>query len=98
MSHSAETVHANSRISFAALDLGARKELVISAYLLAGVPLTDRQAMEWLGLNDPNYVRPRISECLDSGLLMETGSIKCPETGRKVRTCAPTSLARKGVQ
>lgn len=97
MSHAAETVHRNSRLSFCALDLSARKALVISAYLLAGVPLSDRDVMERLGLTDPNAVRPRCSECLDEGLLMECGSVKCPETGRKVRICMPTSLARNGV-
>ncbi len=90
------TVHAHSRLSFAALDLGARQQLVITAYLLAGVPLTDRQAMEWLAATEKNDVSPRISELLLRGLLMESGSVQCHVTGRKVRQCVPTSLARNG--
>ncbi len=94
--HATHRIAANSRISFAALDLGERRALVMAAYLLAGVPLSDREVAERLGMQDLNGCRPRITEMLIDGLLMEAGSIKCAETGRPVRTCVPTSLARNG--
>ncbi len=88
------TVHVNSRISFAALDLGERQALVLSAYLLAGAPLTDRDVAKRIGTSEMNDVRPRCSELLDRGLLWECGAVKCEQTGRKVRLLTPTSLAR----
>jgi hypothetical protein len=96
--HAEHTIHANSRISFAALNLGERRALVMAAYFLAGVPLTDREVLARLGLTDMNDVRPRITTLRDEGLLMETGSVTCCETGKRVRVCEPTSLARKGAQ
>lgn len=94
--HATHEVHPNSRISFATLDVAGREALVINAYLLAGVPLTDRAVAERLGLTDMNGCRPQISRLLDRARLMEVGSVKCPVTGRPVRTCEPTSLARQG--
>jgi hypothetical protein len=94
--HLKHDVHANSRISFAALDLAEREALVLNAYLLAGVALTDRQVAERLGLADMNGCRPQISRLIDRAWLMESGSVKDEATNRRVRTCEPTSLARKG--
>lgn len=94
--HATHDVHPNSRISFAALDLAERESLVINAYLLAGVPLTDRQVAERLGLTDMNGCRPQISRLIDRAWLMESGSVKDEATNRRVRACSPTSLARKG--
>lgn len=92
--HAAHRVHDNSRISFAALDLAARKALVLNVYLLAGCPLTDRDVAQRLGTQDMNACRPRITECLEDGLLWQTGSESCAVTGRTVRVCMPTAKAR----
>ena len=48
-------------------------------------PTTDRQVMSILGFSDMNSVRPRITELIDAGYLMEVGKIKCPVTGKTVR-------------
>lgn len=96
MTHSAETVHANSRASFAALDVNERQSLVMAAYLLANAPLTDRDVARRIGTTELNDVRPRVSELVGKSLLWECGSVKCEVSGRKVRVCIPTSLARKG--
>lgn len=46
---------------------------------------TDRQVMAGLGFREPNSVRPRITECVDLGLLREVGSTRCEVTGKTVR-------------
>lgn len=46
---------------------------------------TDREIMRGLGFNDPNKVRPRITELVTAGMLAEVGSIRDAETGKTVR-------------
>lgn len=48
-------------------------------------PATDRQVAQGLGFSDMNAVRPRITELLDRGEVRETGSTRCPTTGKNVR-------------
>ena len=47
--------------------------------------MTDREIKEAMGHADMNAVRPRITELIDAGYLMETGKVKCPVTGKTVR-------------
>ena len=47
--------------------------------------LTDRQVMAHMRFTDMNAVRPRITELIDAGYLMEVGKVKCPVTGKTVR-------------
>lgn len=91
--HAAHRVHDNSAAAFDRLDLGKRDALVLHCLLLSSVPLTDREVAERLGFADLNAVRPSISRLIDRALLYEVRSVKCPTTGKTVRTCAPTSLA-----
>ena len=46
---------------------------------------TDRQIMEALDLTDPNGVRPRITEAIRDGLLVECGTVRDLVTDRHVR-------------
>jgi len=46
---------------------------------------TDRQIMVRLGFSEPNQVRPRITELINKGLLMECGQTTCLETRKTVR-------------
>jgi predicted HTH transcriptional regulator len=46
---------------------------------------TDRQIMRRLGFIEPNSVRPRISELIEAGQLLEVGSTKDSVTGKTVR-------------
>ena len=50
-----------------------------------GAMLTDRDIMGHMGFTDMNAVRPRITELIDAGYLMEVGKVKCPVTGKTVR-------------
>lgn len=88
--HATHRAHRNSVSAFLGLDLSKREALVLSAFVLAQVPLTDRACMERLGFTDPNACRPRITELCEQGLLEEVGSTDCPITGKRVRICRPT--------
>ena len=44
-----------------------------------------RQIMKALGFTDANTVKPRITELIDKGILEECGSVRDPETGKRVR-------------
>ena len=46
---------------------------------------TDRMILKKLSQTDPNYVRPRITELIKAGLLIECGKVNCHETGKTVR-------------
>lgn len=87
--------HANSLSAFASLDLNAREALVLSAYLLAAAPMSDRDCAKRMGANDMNQIRPRVTALVGKALLWEVGSIKCEVSGRRVRLCIPTAKARK---
>lgn len=46
---------------------------------------TDRGIMNKMGFAEPNSVRPRITELIQEGWLVEYDSVKCPVTGKTVR-------------
>jgi hypothetical protein len=82
-------VHANS---LAAKDHNqeahkGRKQLIVECLRLRAKPLTDRQIRDaCCGESaDMNSVRPRITELIREGKLMECGEIVDPATGENVR-------------
>lgn len=79
-------IHANSLAAYHAerLRLSDRAERVLG-YIANKGPSTDRQVMAGLGFGEPGAVRPRITELIDLGLLMEVGNTKCAITGKTVR-------------
>ena len=58
--------------------------------------LTDRSILIELGWSEMNMVRPRITEMIQRGLVLETGSMKCAITDRKCRTLAIPSFEHEG--
>ena len=92
--HALHDMHANSLAAFDGVELGKREALVLSCYLLAGVAITDRDAMLRLGFTDPNAVRPRVTSLVDRGLLQEIGNVRDEITGKRVRLCCPTAKAK----
>lgn len=80
------TIHANSLAAYHAerLRLSDRAERVLG-YIANKGPSTDRQVMAGLGFGEPGAVRPRITELIDLGLLMEVSNTKCSVTGKTVR-------------
>jgi hypothetical protein len=83
--------HANSIEAFHGLtDLGDRQRAVLDCYTQA-IPLTDRAVAEQLG-RELYTIRPRVTELIDAGFLIEVGSMPDSITGRTVRLCARTAL------
>lgn len=79
-------VHANSIAAYRAEETKlSRRALTILAWITEHGPHTDRQVMQGMGFTEPNSVRPRITELIDAGKLMEVGDVTCPVTGRNVR-------------
>ena len=48
---------------------------------------TDRDMLRVLGYSDMTAVRPRITELLSMGLLIEVDAVRDPVTGKTVRRC-----------
>lgn len=47
--------------------------------------VTDREVMIGLGFTDMNAVRPRITEAIEAGALIEVSAKRCSVTGKTVR-------------
>jgi hypothetical protein len=80
------TMHANSLLAYEEERprLSARAELVFANVKQHG-PGTDREIMARMGFTDLNQVRPRITELVKSGLLVEVAQRVCDVTGKRVR-------------
>lgn len=80
------TVHANSIDAFHEEEgrLSKRAELIY-AWILQHGPRTDREVMQGMGYPDMNNVRPRITELIEAGRLMEVCDRRCNVTGKTVR-------------
>lgn len=79
-------VHQNSIAAFHEEEgrFGARAGAIL-AWIHVHGEATDREVMLGLGFTDPNSVRPRISELIDSGDLEEVRSTRCPHSRKTVR-------------
>ena len=81
-----KNAHVNSIISNHDTDKETRNKEILSVFnSISHLKLTDREVMERLNYKDMNAVRPRISEMIRKGILMEVGTIRDPLTKRKVR-------------
>lgn len=78
--------HGNSVGAYNTTDFGPRERVILEVFARSAVPLTDREVLGRLGLTDMNAVRPRITTLTDHGMLREEPSVKCPVTGKTVRT------------
>lgn len=84
------TIHANSVLAYQSLQLSDRCRVVLRIFMDTLQPMTDREAMQRLGFTDPNAVRPRITEMVESGWLEECGTAIDSDTKKAVRICRPT--------
>lgn len=84
--HASRRMHDNSLSAYRVEEtkLSRRAEAVL-AWITQHGPHTDREVMRGMGFSEPNAVRPRITELIDAGKLMEVGGIRCPVTGKTVR-------------
>jgi hypothetical protein len=65
-----------------------RKRLILDCLRIRNRPMTDRQILNDLfpGRDDPNLVRPRISDLIREGALIEAAEQVDEKTGETVRT------------
>jgi DNA-binding Lrp family transcriptional regulator len=79
-------MHANSLAAYhSEADRLSKRAWLVLAYLQEHGPLTDRQVMQGMGFSEPNCVRPRITELVEAGKLIEIKSVRCSITGKTVR-------------
>jgi hypothetical protein len=78
-------MHANSLRSHKDTDFEKQDQIVLKAYKVSALPLTDRQVKDGLRLPDMNDVRPVITRLIKRGKLDEVGDVRDPQTKRKVR-------------
>jgi len=76
--------HANSAQSFHTLNREQRRDAVKRVYEVHG-SLTDREVAMRLGYSDLNCVRPRITEMISDGVLVECGAKVDMVSGKRVR-------------
>jgi len=76
-------VRDTSLLSYLSLapELGERQLLVYRALQRVG-PATDMEVAVYLGVRDPNMVRPRRKELYDRHLVRAVGKRECKITGR----------------
>ena len=87
-------IHKNSKEGLSITPRIDRKVLILSVYRQTGQSMTDRQIMRILGYSEPNMVRPRITELIREGKLVEVGKII--KNGRTVRlTALPCSVGEQ---
>ena len=81
-----QAMHQNSLAAFRSEEprLSKRAAAILDWITEAG-PRTDRQVMQGMGFTDMNSVRPRITEAIDLGTLVEVGEKVCPVTHKTVR-------------
>jgi len=90
--HSRHIVRVNSRLAYHserdAGHLGDRARACLAVIRAAVAPVTDRDVAVALGFSDMNSVRPRITELIEAGVVSEHSTVRCPVTGKMVRTLA----------
>jgi len=77
-------LHTNSIEAHRTNRYSERHRQILDSIRAAGAG-TDREIMHRLGQVDPNTVRPRITELVESGVLLEVGQRRDPITRKVVR-------------
>jgi hypothetical protein len=95
--HDEHKMHSNSLEAWKVLKTTERRKKVIEVYEKYGEK-TDREVCKLLGFTEMNRVRPRITELLDTGVLVEVGRVKCKTTGIRVRVCDLSSNRKKVIE
>lgn len=86
MPHVSHRLHDNSLAAYRAEEAKlSRRAQAVLVWITEHGPHTDREVMRGMGFTDPNAVRPRITELIEAGKLMEVGDLRCPVTGKTVR-------------
>jgi hypothetical protein len=80
-------MHENSLCAFDQIEdeRSTREDLIYKVLMEAARPMTDREIVKAIGFVDMNAARPRVTSLRDNRWLIETGSVECPVTGKRVR-------------
>jgi predicted HTH transcriptional regulator len=79
-------IHANSLAAYHSTPCErSERAAAVLAVIREQGPMTDRQVMRALKFSEPNAVRPRITELVKDGALVEVGSVRDEITGKTVR-------------
>lgn len=79
-------IHANSHAAYhQERKKLSRRAMLILAWIDLNGQHTDREVMRGMGFSDMNSVRPRITELVDAGQLVEVRDVRCPVTRKTVR-------------
>lgn len=88
------STHPHSREAYDELQVAQklpRRAAAIYKWMLAHPGAwTDREIAARMGYPDMNCVRPRLTEMVQWGLLIEADAILCPLTRKRVRRTMPT--------
>jgi predicted HTH transcriptional regulator len=86
MKHDTHSMHENSLAAYYAEEpkLSTRAQAILSWIELHG-PHTDREIAHRMGFAESGAVRPRITELIQAGKLLEVCSRRCEVTGKRVR-------------
>jgi len=79
-------IHDNSILSNRETERYRRRQVIIEIYRKANKPLTDREVRDLGGFREMNEVRPRITEMVNEGILLEFSQIFDKASRRTVRT------------
>lgn len=83
-------IHDNSTKSYRENESSGKGETyrkkIVDLLTKANEPMTDRQIINTLEVQDVNNIRPEITRLKQAGVLIEAGKKKCPITGKTVRT------------
>jgi predicted HTH transcriptional regulator len=83
-------IHEHSRLSYRENESSGKGETyrqrIVQLLTETGESMTDRQIIEALNVTDVNNIRPEITRLKQKGVLRESGKVKCPVTGKTVRT------------
>ena len=60
------------------------RSIYIYEFILRCPDLTARELTKMMGKEDPNYIRPRITELVDMGLIESNGKRQCSITNKTV--------------
>ena len=92
-----KNIHNNSRLSHAEHEAEGKgrtyRQKIVNLLKIVKQPMTDRQIINDLHVTDVNNIRPEITRLKQAGVIQESGKIKCPVTGKTVRTvCIQTEF------
>jgi hypothetical protein len=93
-------IHANSRQSYVENEItgkgASHRQRVIDLLTETGEAMTDRQIQTLLGVAEKSNIQPEVTRLKQMGTLRESGKVKCPVTGKAVRTVCINTLPDKG--